>query len=127
MESLPTSFENRYAKFWIADGILFFKYREGLYIDLSVAKRVVADRLSFQNEVMLPVLCDSRGIVFTDKAARDYLASSGSLMAKAVALLVKENASLTLSTFYLKINKPSVPTQIFTEKEQALEFLSMYR
>jgi hypothetical protein len=117
------SYRNQNARFWIDEGILFFEYKPNTTIDLEVARRVVADRVAFQNERQLPVFCDMRGIISTDKAGRDYLAKSGSLLAKAVALIVSEKVSMTLSAFYLEINKPSVPTQIFTDEQEALAYL----
>jgi hypothetical protein len=117
------SYENENARFWIEDGILFFEYKANTAIDLQVAMRVVADRIAFQNERDLPVFCDTRGIVSIDKAARDYLAKSGSMLAKAVALMVSENVSITMSTFYLEISRPSVPTRIFTIEQEALDYL----
>ncbi|BDU26323.1 hypothetical protein [Flavobacterium sp. GSB-24] len=120
------SYENRNARFWIEKGILFFEYKPNTAIDLEVAMRVVADRIAFQNERQLPVFCDTRGIVSIDKAARDYLAKSGSLLAKAVALIGSENVSMTMSTFYLEINKPSVPTRIFTVEQEAMDYLKSF-
>jgi len=120
------SYENRNARFWIEKGILFFEYKPNTAIDLEVAIRVVADRIAFQNERQLPVFCDTRGIVSIDKAARDYLAKSGSLLAKAVALIGSENVSMTMSTFYLEINKPSVPTRIFTVEQEAMDYLKSF-
>lgn len=117
------SYENQNAKFWINHGILFFEYKPNTVIDLEVAMRVVADRIALQNERPLAVLCDIRGVISTDKAGRDYLAKSGSLLAKAVALIVNENVSMTMSTFYLEISKPSIPTRIFAIEQEALEYL----
>jgi hypothetical protein len=120
------SYRNQNARFWIEEGILFFEYKPNTTIDLEVAMRVVADRVAFQNERQLPVFCNMRGMISIDKAGRDYLAKSGSLLAKAVALIVNENVSMTLSTFYLEINKPSVPTQIFTDEQEALEYVRSF-
>lgn len=117
------SYENQNAKFWIEDEILFFEYKPNTTVNLEVAMRVVADRVAFQNERYFPVFCDTRGIASIDKAARDYLAKSGSMLAKAVALIGSENVSITMSTFYLEISKPSVPTRIFTVEKEALDYL----
>ncbi|HSD06395.1 hypothetical protein [Flavobacterium sp.] len=119
-------YENDYANFRIAEGILFFEYKPNTIINLKVAKRVVSDRIRFQNEKSFPVLCDVRGVIDTEKAGRDYLAQYGSLLTEAVGLLVDEKVILTISTFYLQISKPTVPTQIFTKKEDALVFLKKY-
>lgn len=117
-------YENQNARFWIDHGILFIEYKPNTIIDLEVAMRIVADRIALQNERLLPVFCDIRGVVSTDKAGRDYLAKSGSLLAKAVALIVNENISMTMSTFYLEISKPSVATQIFETEQEALNYLT---
>jgi hypothetical protein len=116
-------YENDYSRFWIADGILYFEYKANLTIDLKVAQRVVTDRIRFQNERSFPVLCDVRGIVGTEKCGRDYLAQSGSILTRAVGLLVHEKVLLTISSFYLEISKPTVPTQVFTEEADALVYL----
>ncbi len=119
-------YENEYALFWVEQGILFFEYKPDVILDLSVAKRVVADRIQFQNEKSYPVLCDIRGIVDTDKSGRDYLAQSGSLLTKAVGLIVHQKVSLTISNFYLQISKPTVPTQLFSNKEAGIVYLKQY-
>jgi hypothetical protein len=116
-------YENNYARFWISDGILFFEYKPNTIINLKVAQCVVTDRIHFQNERSYPVLCDIRGIVSTDKAGRDYLAQSGSILTQAVGLIVHEKVSLTISSFYLQISKPSVPTKIFNKQNEALDYL----
>ncbi len=119
-------FENEYAKFWIKDQILFFEYKPELVIDLAAAQRIVADRIQFQDEIAYPIFCDIRGVVNFDKAARDYLAQSGSVLTKAVGFLVHQKVTQTIATFYVNINKPTVPTQLFEDKSAALAFLSNY-
>lgn len=119
-------YENEYAQFWISNGILIFEYKPNTILNLEVAQYIVADRIHFQNEKSFPVLCDVRGIVSTEKAGRDYLAQSGSVLTKAVALIVHQQVSLTISNFYLRISKPTVPTQLFNNKEDALAYLEQF-
>ena len=120
-------FENEYAHFWIRNSILFFEYKPNVVIDLIVAQRIVADRIQIQNEKAYPILCDIRGVVDSNKAARDYLAQSGSVLTKAVSLLGHQSISLIITSFYLKIGKPSVPTKLFTDESAALAFLEAYK
>lgn len=120
------SFDNEYALFWVSDSILFFEYKPNVVITLAAAKRIVADRLYMQNEIAYPIFCDIRGIVDTDKAGREYLAKYGSLAAKAVSILAPDSVSNTIISFYVKINKPEVPTKVFTNKAAALAFLQPY-
>lgn len=119
-------FENKYAKFWIRDKVLYFEYKPDVVIDLAAAQCIVADRIQFQNEVSYPIFCDVRGIVNIDKAARDYLAQSGSVLTKAVAFLIQKKVLKAIATFYVNISKPSAPSQLFDDKTEALEFLSDY-
>ncbi|MNR12648.1 hypothetical protein D3C85_1290150 [compost metagenome] len=72
-------------------------------------------------------MCDIRGVVDSDKAARDYLAQSGSVLTKAVSLVAHQKVSLIITSFYLKICKPSVPTKLFTNESAALAFLEAYK
>lgn len=126
MNAAHDYYENDYARFWIDGHVLYFEYKPDTVITLAVARKVVSDRIQFQNETIYSILCDIRGIVDSDKAGRDYLAHSGSVLTKAVAILGYPNVSETMSSFYLKINKPSVPTAFFTSKQSALIFLEAY-
>ncbi|MBD0724764.1 hypothetical protein B6A10_06190 [Flavobacterium sp. L1I52] len=119
-------YENEYARFWIADSILRFEYKENTTLDLKVAQQVVTDRIHFQNELSFPVLCDVRGVISTEKAGRDYLAQTGSILTTAVALLVQEEVLQMIGMFYMQINKPTVPTKVFTKEADALNFLMKF-
>ncbi|UMB54208.1 hypothetical protein MKD41_01715 [Lutibacter sp. A64] len=119
-------FENKFAKFWISDQILFFEYKQDVVIDLAAAQCIVADRIQFQNEISYPIFCDVRGIKNIDKTARDYLAQSGSVLTKAVSFLVDKRVLKAMTTFYVTISKPTVPSQMFDDTTKALEFLSNY-
>ena len=118
--------DNEFAQFWIHNEILFFKYKPNVVINLTAAQRIVADRIQLQNGLSYPIFCDIRGIVDSDKAARDYLAQSGSILTKAVSLLGHQSISLSMISFYLKICKPSVPTKLFSDESAALVFLEKY-
>ena len=118
--------ENEFALFRIQNDILYFEYKPNVVINLKAAQLVVADRILVQNEKAYPVLCDIRGIVDSDKAGRDYLAQSGSVLTKAVSLLGNDTVLLSIMSFYIRINKPRVPTKIFTDELAALSFLENY-
>lgn len=119
--------ETIYAKFWMADGILIFIYKPIEFLDFAIAKTIVDDRLSYQQETAYPVLCNLQGIRNSDKAARDYLANEGSSLIKAVALVDGRAVARALLPVYLERNRPSVPCQIFFNQEDALEYLKAYR
>ncbi|WP_111309846.1 DUF7793 family protein [Confluentibacter sediminis] len=119
-------YENDYARFWFTEGIYFVEYKSETTINLKVAQCIVADRMQFQDGKAYPILCDIRGIADSDKAGRDYLAHTGSVLITAAAMLIHEQVSLTISDFYLQINKPTIPTQVFTSQPTALAYLKPF-
>jgi hypothetical protein len=120
-------FENEYAEFWNENDVLFFIYKPGITMNLQAAKLVVADRISVQKNIPYPVFCDMRGIKDSDKPARDYLAKEGSTLVKAVAVLIESPVTKIMANFYLTISRPTVPTKMFTDKIQALDFLQTFK
>ncbi|MGB5819309.1 MAG: hypothetical protein WBG90_07470 [Saonia sp.] len=119
--------ENEYAEFWIENGILFFVYKDGISVDLPMVIKIVEDRLKLQQGRTLLNFSDIRGVKSVDKAARNYLAREGSVLIKAVALLVDNPLNKVISQFYVKANNPPIPTKVFTEREAALMFLETFR
>jgi hypothetical protein len=122
-----TPIENDYATYTIDDGIVHIIYKNGISLNLNAAVKVVQDRLKLQNDTFYPVLCDILGIKAANKSARDYLALEGSVFVSAVAFIIKPSISASLSEFYLRASKPSVPTKVFTELEAAKKFLSQFK
>lgn len=119
----PESHENPYATFEIRDGILFFEYKKDAFIDLEAAIEIVDHRIQLQKSQPYPVLCDITKVKSFDKQARTYLANEGSQLVSAVALIVGSPARKHMSNFYLTVNKPAVPTRVFTSREEALMYL----
>lgn len=119
-------FSNDYATFWVEEGILFFVYHADVKLDFKAAQQVLSDRLKFQDEKTFPVLCDTRGVKETEKPARDFLAKEGSALTSAVAFLVNPSISKAITDFYVRTNKPVTPTQVFTQKQDAVQFLKNF-
>lgn len=116
-------YETIYCKYWTADGILFCLYKPITYITLEIARNIVSSRIHFQENEAFLIFCDTRGIKDSSKPARDYLAREGSTLAKALVIYDDRNLSMSMLHYYLLRNKPSVPTAIFKERDDALEFL----
>lgn len=119
---------NDYADYSFKDGIVHVTYKKGVYINLRAAKKVVADRLHFQQGNSFPVLCNASGIVFANKPGRDYLAVEGSALITAVAYIVDHLYMQMVTGFYVQITKPVIPIQqAFDNVEDALTFLHKFR
>lgn len=118
--------ENEFAKFWIDRGIMHFVYKEALVVDLQAAKKIVEDRIRCQDNIPYPAFADCRGLKEINREARNYLAKEGSNLIVACALLSDSVVHKTMANFYLTLNKPSTPTKLFTDKNDALVWLQQY-
>ncbi len=75
----------------------------------------------------VPVLIIGGAFTSVTPEAREFMASEESLeYSKAEAFLVNTLAQKILIQFYIKFNRPLVPTRIFTEKEKAIEWLKTF-
>jgi hypothetical protein len=101
---------------------LFFQYHEGVSIDLRAAKQIVEERTRFLNHKYYPLVTDIRGVRYFEKSARDYFALEGTHLIKCAAVLVESPISKLMAKFYISVNKPVLPTRIFTDMDDALEF-----
>lgn len=119
--------ETTYSRIWVADGVLMFVYKPLLLLDYDTAKIVVNERLHYQQDASYPVLCDLQGIKDADKSARDYLANEGSSLLKAVAMVDTRAITQTLLRVYIRRSKPLIPTQLFENHFEAMNFLKTYR
>lgn len=119
--------ETPYSKYWIDGGILYFVYKQIDYLNCSTAKIIVESRLEFQQGDSYPIFCDTRFLKDSSKAARDYLANQGSLLAKAVAIYDNRIFGGSMIGFYMHRNRPMVPYQIFNDRDAALAFLATYQ
>ena len=119
-------FENDYATFWMEAGVVYFVYKTNSSIDLNAAKQILRDRIKFQQETEYPIYCDIRGMKRADKEARDFLAKEGSSYTKGVAIVVDSPMTKIIGNFYLGLNKPTTPTKMFTEKQEALDYLKQF-
>jgi hypothetical protein len=68
-----------------------------------------------------------RGIKSTTKEARRYLATIGATLVMAGALITGSPLNRALGNIFLTIDKPSVPTKLFTSETKALEWLNSLR
>ncbi|ASO07528.1 DUF7793 family protein [Arenibacter algicola] len=123
---MQSYFENDFTQYMLVDNIVHIIYKKGVIIDLQASKRIVRDRLMFQEERAYPILCDIRQLRRVDKAARDYLALEGSLLVKALAFIIEPPVTDVMTRFYLMTNHPDIPTASFREISKALAFLSRF-
>lgn len=121
------SAENGEAKFWLEDGILHSCYKVD-HIDLDIAKSGVKLRHEFIKGQSFPLFVDMTNVKTSTKEARDYLAQGEAVdLVKAVAMLTTSYVTVLMVKFFLAFNKPKLPLQLFTSKEDALKWLKKFK
>ncbi|MCM5663653.1 DUF7793 family protein [Galbibacter mesophilus] len=123
---MEESMENDYANLWIKDGILYFKYKDHVHIDLKKSIEIVSARLALQKGLEYPILSDITGVRELSKDARSYLASEGSVLSKAVAFVTNRPVSGRISKMFVENYRPSVPVKICNSTEEAITFLKTF-
>ena len=118
--------ETQYVKLRIENGILFGKFAKDLNIDFEIAKHCVETRINFTNHTAYPFIIDLREVKSVSKEAREYLGEEGSQYIKAGALLTSSFFTKTLGNFFLALNTPTIPSKLFQNESDAVEWLKSY-
>jgi len=118
--------ETQYMKLWEQDGILFCIYANNIDLDLEIAKHCVEQRLNYSKGRSYPVFVNMTGVRSVDKPAREYFATRGLVQLTAGALIVNSPLSKFLVNIFLKINKPKIPSRLFTNEKEASDWLKNY-
>jgi hypothetical protein len=114
--------DNELAKISILNDIMIGIYKTNT-IDLDVAKKIIKLRIDACNHVAHPLLVDIRGVKSFSKEARDYIAKDGTALLSATAILINSPLTKVLANFYLKLSNPEVPTRLFTNFDEAYNWL----
>jgi hypothetical protein len=109
------------------EGILHIHLKSGTDIHLSDAILIVEAMDKLGSGKKFPVLIDAGEFVNIDQEVRVFSASHESnLFTLADAIAYYSLGQKLIANFYLNQNKPVVPTQVFPDKEQAVEWLKTF-
>lgn len=110
--------------------ILKIKVLEGSDIELADAlQNYEATKILTKNDRYL-VLVDGRVNLSVSREARAFAAQSqNNSESIASALVITSTANKLIGNFYINVNKPHIPTRIFSSEEKAVEWLQgfLYR
>jgi len=124
-------FENEYTFMKIEDGILFVTYTKNLEITLEIAKTCVAERLKLSNGKDYPMLADIRNIKNTHSDARTFIAQGdGTKGITAGAFIIKNEFNRFLANMFINLNlikTPQLPAKLFTNENEAKQWLQQYK
>lgn len=120
--------DNEHIEIWIEDGIIFNSYKPNLVINLEIAKKMVAARHQVSDGKARPLFIDISNLVSVDLEAREYLAGEEAIkLVTAGAIYSTNPISKFAGKLFLDVNKPQRPSQIFNNKEEAIEWLQQYK
>ena|SRR5688572_1311242 len=121
-------FENEFAEMWIEDGIVYQVYKKNLVITLTIAKKLVEDRLVLSHGVTRPIFIDIRNLVSIDRISMKYYKTREVFVhINAAAFHIDNYFSKFIADIFLNFAKPLIPTKMFTDKKKALKWLENYK
>lgn len=125
---MPKTIETRTQKVSLRDdGIIFFLSFPNSEHSLSDAKENVAAAAALGDGRKRPCLVDLRQLKSMSREARAYYAGDETAQVEAAAaLLVASLVSKIIGNFFMGINKPVIPTRLFTSEAQAVEWLRSF-
>jgi hypothetical protein len=120
-------FFNQYYKLWLEDDIFHVTvYAEEF--TLEMATEGVRQRMIICGNETYPMLSDCRRVKYFDLAARKYFATPQSTVClSAGALLITSQLQKVIGNFFLKVNRPPIPGQLFTSETEAKAWLEQYK
>lgn len=106
------------------DGIARTKVKPNSEISLNHAIENSNAVNSLFTEKKFPILIDARGIRSMTRDAREFFSTRGrDTKTCAFGIIIKSPISRTVGNFFLGLNKPAVPTRLFDNEENAVEWL----
>ncbi|HET6990441.1 MAG TPA: hypothetical protein VFJ43_03915 [Bacteroidia bacterium] len=108
-------------------GFIISKVRPGAEIGLVEAKANTQTVIDISGGANYPILVDIREIKSVSKEARDHFSMRGRKPnVTAIAMLVNSPLSRIIGNFFLGLNKPTVPTQMFNSETDAIAWMIRY-
>lgn len=109
------------------EGIMHIHIKAGSSIELFEAASIVETMGKLGEGKKYPVFIDCGEFASVDKEVRIFSASpENNIYTLADAIAYDSLAHKLMTNFYIKYNKPSVPTRTFPKKEEAIEWLKTF-
>jgi len=108
------------------DGIIEFRYKHGCVVDLDAAKELVSAAQELVGDSSprgtIVIVGDVQKVT---RDARQFFSQSeeNQRLSTQVALVVTSPIARMIGNFMMGLNKPIIPTRLFTEGEDALQWL----
>ena len=117
--------ETSVANCWRIDpGINVLVFKNGAEAGLPDLEENFAAVKQLNNGEPSPLLLDITKLKYMDREGRAYSARKETVSdIQALAILIGSSVGRMLGSFFLGLNKPPYPTKLFTDKDEAIEWL----
>lgn len=108
------------------DGILEFRYRDGVYLQIEDAENLIHAALDLVGDrVPLPTIVYLGEVRGSTRESREYMAYSdeNQRLSSRVALVVTSRVGRMLVNLLFGLSPPRIPTRAFTDDAAALDWL----
>lgn len=110
-----------------SDGIMYIRISPEKEETVELVKKMVEKMGEMVNYKKVPMLAKHEEFALPGKANRDYWATKEACpYSKADAFMINSPAMKLIANFYLKINKPERPTKMFTDENEAINWLKTF-
>ncbi len=117
-------YETRVFTTWVEGRVCYTEVKNKSDIEIRDARENTEIVRKLSTTENIPILVDLRKIKSISKEARDHFSMRDRMPGvNAIAMLINSPVSKIIGNFFLGLNKPSVPTQLFTSKQKALLWL----
>jgi hypothetical protein len=107
------------------DCILEILLKDGFYFTIKEAKEITANIIVVTNFIPHKVIIVAGDLSLCDEEARNYSTISESNDSSvAVAIVTRSLPQVLIVNFIIKIQKPKIPTKLFSSRLEALDWLN---
>jgi hypothetical protein len=120
-------FKNEYAEIWLENGIICARHNSASFT-FDMAQKLVEERLKISAGISRPILIDVKQCISIDVEAREYLSEGDSLkFVRAGAFLIDNPITKFIGNIFINVNRPTVPSKLFTDLNKALKWLEQFK
>ena len=128
LESVQNALTNRTTTIWLEEGILHSVVHlpsadytlEDIRSDFTLYREAAGGQKR-------PLFIDIRKVKSADREARNFGASAeAAQVISAQAILIDSAVTKMIGNFFLNVSKPPFPTRMFTDQDEALDWLRQY-
>ena len=111
------------------DGVVIVRIHDGAYQSLEDARANLASAVAAAGGCRRPLLIDIRTAQPLDADVRHYYSGQALVQAFLAMALLVEGSLLgrMMGNVYLRVVRPGIPTRLFVDESQAVEWLIQYR